>query len=160
MIENDTQNSRQAASAALRNAPKLAKIAQAGVQGGPAGAATEAAVQYRKEVLVVVIAVFAAAGSGAAHAARRDFRYTDTAQHGGQQRFRSCCQRDTASQCYIEYFAGSLRGYPCRNRIRACKPHLQRRWSIPWAVMSPTMPFSSFPCTPPTKERTTIPKSA
>ena len=28
MIENDTQNSRQAASAALRNAPKLAKIAQ------------------------------------------------------------------------------------------------------------------------------------
>ena len=58
MIENDTQNSRQAASAALRNAPKLAKIAQAGVQGGPAGAATEAAVQYRKEVLVVVIAVF------------------------------------------------------------------------------------------------------
>lgn len=58
MIENDTQNSRQAASAELRNAPKLAKIAQAGVQGGPAGAATEAAVQYRKEVLVVVIAVF------------------------------------------------------------------------------------------------------
>ena len=58
MIENDTQNSRQAASAALRNAPKLAKVAQAGVQGGPAGAATEAAVQYRKEVLVVVIAVF------------------------------------------------------------------------------------------------------
>ena len=57
MIENDTQNSRQAASAALRNAPKLAKIAQAGVQGGPAGAATEAVVQYRKEVLVVVIAV-------------------------------------------------------------------------------------------------------
>ena len=58
MIENDTQNSRQAASAALRNAPKLAKIAQAGVQGGPAGAATETAVQYRKEVLVVVFAVF------------------------------------------------------------------------------------------------------
>ena len=57
MIENDTQNSRQAASAALRNAPKLAKIAQAGVQGGPAGAAAEAVVQYRKEVLVVVIAV-------------------------------------------------------------------------------------------------------
>lgn len=57
MIENDTQNSRQAASAALRNAPKLAKIARAGVQGGPAGAAAEAAVQYRKEVLVVVIAV-------------------------------------------------------------------------------------------------------
>ena len=28
------------------------------MQGGPAGAATEAAVQYRKEVLVVVIAVF------------------------------------------------------------------------------------------------------
>ena len=45
MIENDTQNSRQTASAALRNAPKLAKVAQAGVQGGPAGAATEAAVQ-------------------------------------------------------------------------------------------------------------------
>lgn len=57
MIENDTQNSQQAASTALHNAPKLAKIAQAGVQGGPAGAATEAAVQYRKEVLVVVIAV-------------------------------------------------------------------------------------------------------
>ena len=57
MIKNDTQNSRQAASAALRNAPKLAKIAQAGVQGGPAGAAAEAAVQYRKEVLVVAIAV-------------------------------------------------------------------------------------------------------
>ena len=57
MIENDTQNSRQATSAALRNAPKLAKVAQAGVQGGPAGAATEAAVQYRKEVLVVVVAV-------------------------------------------------------------------------------------------------------
>ena len=57
MIENDTQNSRQAASATLRNAPKLAKIAQAGMQGGPAGAATEAAVQYRKEVLVVVVAV-------------------------------------------------------------------------------------------------------
>lgn len=57
MIENDTQNSRQATSAALRNAPKLAKVAQAGMQGGPAGAATEAAVQYRKEVLVVVVAV-------------------------------------------------------------------------------------------------------
>ena len=58
MMENDTQNSQQAASTALHNAPKLTKIAQAGVQGGPAGAATEAAVQYRKEVLVVVIAVF------------------------------------------------------------------------------------------------------
>lgn len=57
MIENDTQNSRQAASAALRNAPKLAKVAQAGMQGGPTGAAAEAAVQYRKEVLIVVIAV-------------------------------------------------------------------------------------------------------
>lgn len=57
MIENDNQNSQQAASAAVRNAPKLAKIAQAGVQGGPAGAAAEAAVQYRKEVLVVAIAV-------------------------------------------------------------------------------------------------------
>lgn len=56
MMENDTQNSRQA-SAALHNAPKLAKIAQAGIQGGPAGAAAEAAVQYRKEVLVVVVAV-------------------------------------------------------------------------------------------------------
>ena len=56
MMENDTQNSRQA-SAALHNAPKLAKIAQAGMQGGPAGAAAEAAVQYRKEVLVVVVAV-------------------------------------------------------------------------------------------------------
>ena len=53
MIENDTQNFQQAAPAALRNAPKLAKIAQAGIQGGPAGAAAEAAVQYRKEVLVV-----------------------------------------------------------------------------------------------------------
>lgn len=58
MMENDTQNSRQAISTALHNAPQLAKIAQAGMQGGPAGAATEAAVQYRKEVLVVVIAVF------------------------------------------------------------------------------------------------------
>lgn len=58
MMENDTQNSRQATSTALHNAPQLAKIAQAGMQGGPAGAATEAAVQYRKEVLVVVIAVF------------------------------------------------------------------------------------------------------
>lgn len=58
MMENDTQNSRQATSTALHNAPRLAKIAQAGMQGGPAGAATEAAVQYRKEVLVVVIAVF------------------------------------------------------------------------------------------------------
>ena len=58
MMENDTQNSRQAASTALHNAPRLAKIAQAGMQGGPAVAATEAAVQYRKEVLVVVIAVF------------------------------------------------------------------------------------------------------
>ena len=56
MIENDTQNSQQAASTAIYNAPTLAKIAQAGVQGGPAGAATEAAVQYRKKVLVVVIA--------------------------------------------------------------------------------------------------------
>ena len=56
MMENDTQNSRQA-SAALHNAPKLAKIAQAGMQSGPAGAAAEAAVQYRKEVLVVVVAV-------------------------------------------------------------------------------------------------------
>lgn len=56
MMENDTQNSRQA-SAVLHNAPKLAKIAQAGIQGGPAGAATEAAVQYCKEILVVVIAV-------------------------------------------------------------------------------------------------------
>ena len=50
MMENDTQNSQQAASTALHNAPKLAKIAQAGVQGGPAGAATEAAVQYCKEI--------------------------------------------------------------------------------------------------------------
>ena len=49
MMENDTQNSQQAASTALHNAPKLAKIAQAGVQGGPAGAATEAAVQYCKK---------------------------------------------------------------------------------------------------------------
>ena len=57
MIENDNQNFQQAASAAVRNAPNLAKIAQAGVQGGPAGAAAEAAVQYRKEVLVVAIAV-------------------------------------------------------------------------------------------------------
>ena len=48
MMENDTQNSQQAASTALHNAPKLAKIAQAGVQGGPAGAATEAAVQQQK----------------------------------------------------------------------------------------------------------------
>ena len=31
MIENDNQNSQQAASAAVRNAPNLAKIAQAGV---------------------------------------------------------------------------------------------------------------------------------
>lgn len=37
MIENDNQNSQQAASAAVRNAPNLAKIAQAGVQGGPPG---------------------------------------------------------------------------------------------------------------------------
>ena len=57
MIENDTQNSRQAASTVFHNAPKLAKIAQAGIQGGPVGAAAEAAVQYRKEVLVVAIAV-------------------------------------------------------------------------------------------------------
>ena len=57
MMENDTQNSQQAASTALHNAPKLAKIAQAGVKGGPAGAATEAAVQYCKEILVVAIAV-------------------------------------------------------------------------------------------------------
>ena len=57
MIENDNQNSRQAASTAFHNAPKLAKIAQAGIQSGPAGAAAEATVQYRKEVLVVVIAV-------------------------------------------------------------------------------------------------------
>ena len=56
MMENDTRNSQQA-SAVLHNVPKLAKIAQAGMQGGPAGAATEAAVQYRKEVLVVVVAV-------------------------------------------------------------------------------------------------------
>ena len=39
------------------SALKLAKIAQAGIQGGPVGAAAEAAVQYRKEVLVVAIAV-------------------------------------------------------------------------------------------------------
>ena len=57
MIEDDTQNSRQAASAAFHNAPRLTKIAQAGMQGGPTGAAAEAAVQYRKEVLVDVIAV-------------------------------------------------------------------------------------------------------
>ena len=57
MIENDTQNSRQAASTAFHNAPKLAKIAQAGIQGCPAGAAAEATMQYRKEVLVVVISV-------------------------------------------------------------------------------------------------------
>ena len=81
MMENDTQNSRQA-SAALHNAPKLAKIAQAGMQGGPAGAAAEAAVQYRKEVLVVVVA--AATDSGSAHASRRNFRYADTTQRGGQ----------------------------------------------------------------------------
>ena len=63
MIEDDTQNSRHAASAAFHNAPRLTKIAQAGMQGGPTGAA---------------------AGSGAAHAARRDFRHADTAQHGNQ----------------------------------------------------------------------------
>ena len=57
MIEDDTQNSRHAASAAFHNAPRLTKIAQAGMQGGPTGAAAEAAVQYRKEVLIVVIAV-------------------------------------------------------------------------------------------------------
>ena len=57
MIENDTQNSRQAASTVFHNALKLAKIAQAGTHGGSAGAAAEATVQYRKEVLVVVIAV-------------------------------------------------------------------------------------------------------
>ena len=57
MIENNNQNSRQAASTAFHNAPKLAKIAQAGIHGGSAGAAAEATVQYRKEVLVVVIAV-------------------------------------------------------------------------------------------------------
>ena len=57
MIENDTQNSRQAASTALCNAPKLTKIAQAGVHGGPAGAAAEVAMQYRREVLVVIVTV-------------------------------------------------------------------------------------------------------
>lgn len=49
MIEDDTQNSRHAASAAFHNAPRLTKIAQAGMQGGPTGAAAEAAVQYRKK---------------------------------------------------------------------------------------------------------------
>ena len=44
MIEDDTQNSRHAASAAFHNAPRLTKIAQAGMQGGPTGAAAEAAV--------------------------------------------------------------------------------------------------------------------
>ena len=33
MIENDNQNSQQAASAAVRNAPNLAKIAQAELDG-------------------------------------------------------------------------------------------------------------------------------
>ena len=37
MIEDDTQNSRHAASAAFHNAPRLTKIAQAGMQGGPTG---------------------------------------------------------------------------------------------------------------------------
>lgn len=83
MMENDTQNSQQAASTALHNAPKLAKIAQAGVQGGPAGAATEAAVQYCKEILVVAIAVLLLPVL-VLHAARCDFRYADTAQHCGQ----------------------------------------------------------------------------
>ena len=58
MMENDTQNSQQAASTALHNAPNLPKSRKRECRAVPPGAATEAAVQYRKEVLVVVIAVF------------------------------------------------------------------------------------------------------
>ena len=57
MIENDSQESCHATSTALHNAPQLAKIAQAGIQSGPAGAAAEAAVQYRKEVLAIIIGI-------------------------------------------------------------------------------------------------------
>ena len=59
MIENDTQNSRQAASTVFHNAlsTQTCQNRTGGNTGRPVGAAAEAAVQYRKEVLVVAIAV-------------------------------------------------------------------------------------------------------
>ena len=55
MIENNNQNSRQAASTAFHNAPKLAKIAQAGIHGGSAGAAAEATVQYLSLIHILTL---------------------------------------------------------------------------------------------------------
>ena len=158
MIENDTQNSRQAASAALRNAPKLAKIAQAGVQGGPAGAAAEAVVQYRKEVLVVVIAVLLLPVlvllmlPGAIFGT---LTQPSTAVNNDLEVAANVIQlRNAVSDILQEAYEDTLAEIESE---RASAP--TATLMIPWAVMSPTTPFSSFPCTAPIKVRMTIPKS-
>ena len=149
MMENDTQNSQQAASTALHNAPKLAKIAQAGVQGGPAGAATEAAVQYCKEILVVAIAVLL-------------LPVLVLLMLPGAI-FGTLTQPSTAVNDDLEVAANVMQ---LRNAVSdilqvAYEDTLAEIESErPWAVMFLTMPFNSFLCTPLTKERTTIPKSA
>ena len=96
--------------------PNLPKIAQAGAGAAPLGCCRSCGAVSQGSTGRCHCCL-AAAGSGSAHASRCDFRHANAAQYGGQQRFRSCRQRDTASQCCIGYFAGSLRGYPCRNRI-------------------------------------------
>jgi len=55
MIEDDTQNSRHAASAAFHNAPRLTKIAQAGMQGGPL---MHPSVRFFRQVQGLVLAQF------------------------------------------------------------------------------------------------------
>ena len=159
MIENDNQNSQQAASAAVRNAPNLAKIAQAGVQGGPAGAAAEAAVQYRKEVLVVAIAVMLLPVlvlimlPGAIFGT---LTQPSTAVNDDLEIAANVIQlRNAVSDILQEAYEDTLAEIESERAKAAPTATLM----IPWAVMSPTTPFSSFPCTAPIKVRMTIPKS-
>ena len=155
MMENDTQNSQQAASTALHNAPKLAKIAQAGVQGGPAGAATEAAVQYCKEILVVAIAVLLLPvlvllmlpGAIFGTLTQPSTAVNDDLEVAANVMQLRNAVSDILQVAYEDTLA-EIEASPTATLM------------IPWAVMFLTMPFNSFLCTPLTKERTTIPKSA
>ncbi len=105
--------------------PSLPKLPKAG-QGGAAGAATEAAVQYRKEVLVVVIAVFLLPVlvllmlPGAIFGT---LTQPSTAINNDLEVAANVIQlRNSISNILQEAYEDTL----CRNRIRACKPYLQR----------------------------------
>ena len=158
MMENDTQNSRQA-SAALHNAPKLAKIAQAGIQGGPAGAAAEAAVQYRKEVLVVVVAVLLLPVLV--------LLMLPGAIFGTLTQPSTAINNDlevAANVIQLRNAVSDILQASYEDTLAEIDPSVQASPTailmIPWADMFLTMPFNSFLCTVPTKDRTTIPKSA